>query len=207
MIFATEKVTAAIGPRAQGKSGSVAVDLWIDTARLTLIEEGVGGLKVDRLAVRLGMTRGAFYYRFEDRDHLLRCLIAHWEDDCRFLPAEAPGSSVADALAWFDRALSRLIEGDGFDFSFDLAVRAWARADRRVAWAVEREDRRRLQTLETVFEAIGYQGAEAQIRAQVFYYHQIGHHAIDWRPTLAERRRDVRTYAEILCGPGVLASA
>lgn len=189
------------------RAPKVTVATWIETARLSLLEEGVAGVKVDRLASRLGVTRGGFYHNFKDRDDLLSQLLAHWEGTCRFLPDGSPGSTPPEALAWLDRMIVRLIEGDGYDFQFDLAVREWARSDQRAAWAVERSDRERLLTLQHFFEVLGYDGEEAQIRARVFYYHQIGYYTIGVRNSIADRRRTARTYLEILCGPGVLDRA
>lgn len=183
-----------------GRSPKVTADIWIATARQALIEEGIGGVKVDRLAKRLRVTRGGFFHNFRDRDELLAALLHSWEERCRFLPASDPGASVGDAIAWIDLASRRLIEEDGYDAAFDLAVREWGRSDARAAWAVERADRQRLLTLERFFVALGYTGDALRIRARVLYYHQIGYYAIGVQQTLAERRRDARHYLEILCG-------
>lgn len=189
------------------RTPKISAETWIATARQTLVEEGFGGVKVDRLANRLGVTRGGFYHNFEDRDDLLDQLIAHWERDCRFLPDEQPAGRAAEAVAWFDRMIARLIDEDGYDYRFDLAVREWARSDQRAAWAVERADRERLQTLTRFFEILGYDGEEAPTRARVFYYHQIGYYAIGVQQSAGERRRALHTYLEILCGHGVLDAA
>jgi AcrR family transcriptional regulator len=190
-----------------GRTPKVTAETWIDTARQSLIEEGIGSVKVDRLANRLGVTRGGFYHNFKDRDDLLAQLLDYWEKECRFLPDDMPGSKPAEAAEWFDRALQRLIDSDGYDYRFDLAVRDWSRFDQRAGWAVERVDRDRLQILTKFFEMLGYKGEEAIIRARVFYYHQIGYYAIGVRQSIAERRRALGLYLEILCGHGVLEAA
>ncbi len=190
-----------------GRTPKITVETWIDTARQSLIEEGVGGVKIDRLATRLGVTRGGFYHNFKDRDDLLAQLLDHWERHCRFLPADAPSSKPAEAAEWFDLAIARLIDADGYDYRFDLAVRDWSRSDQRAAWAVERSDRERIQMLTKFFEVMGYDAEEAPVRARVFYYHQIGYYAIGVRQSSAERRRALGLYLEILCGHGVLDAA
>ncbi len=184
----------------RGRPPKITAELWIETARLALLEEGIAGVKVDRLAQRLGVTRGGFYHNFENRDDLLAKLLEHWAATCQFLPSEPPGSSPADAIAWHDRVIDRLIDEDGYDSRFDMAVREWARSDQRAAWAVERADRQRLTTMEQFFRALGYSAEEAVIRARVFYYHQVGYYALNVKQTAAERRRVVHLYVEILCG-------
>jgi AcrR family transcriptional regulator len=183
------------------------LETWIETARQTLIEEGIGGVKIDRIANRLGVTRGGFYHNFKDRDDLLTQLLDNWGQCCRFLPDDAPGNNPGDAAEWFDRAIARLIDADGYDYRFDLAVRDWARSDQRAAWAVERSDRERIQMLTKFFDVLGYNGEEAPIRARVFYYHQIGYYAIGVQQSSAERRRALGLYLQILCGEGVVDAA
>lgn len=180
---------------------------WIDAAQRTLIEVGIAGLKVDRLAKRLGVTRGGFYHNFKDRDEFFEQFIAHWEATCRFLPEEAPPAKAGEAVEWLDRMIARLIESDGYDYRFDLAVREWGRADKRAGWAIERVDRERLQVLQRFFKAIGYDEDYAAIRARVFYYHQIGYYAIGIRQSIAERRKNAQLYMDILCGEESLSAA
>jgi AcrR family transcriptional regulator len=190
-----------------GRTPKITVETWIETARKSLIDEGIGGVKVDRLANRLGVTRGGFYHNFKDRDEFFARLLTFWEEECRFLPSDIPSGRPTEAVEWFDRMIARLIDADGYDYRFDLAVRDWARSDQRAAWAVERMDRLRLMVLQKFFKILGYDDAEAHVRAQVFYYHQIGYYAIGVRQSAAERRRSLATYLEILCGPGVLDAA
>lgn len=190
-----------------GRAVKVSADTWVETAKRALIEEGIAGVKVDRLASRLGVTRGGFYHNFRDRDELLSALIQSWEHSCQFLPPEPPGPKPADAAEWLDKVTRRLIEEDGYDHRFDMAVRDWARSDQRAAWAVEREDRLRMGTLKRFFLALGYGEDVALIRGRVFYYHQIGYYAIGVRQSTAERRRKAALYIDILCGAECLAAA
>ncbi|WP_165191440.1 TetR/AcrR family transcriptional regulator [Caulobacter soli] len=190
-----------------GRKAKISATIWIETARLMLVEVGIGGVKIDRLANRLGVTRGGFYHNFKDRDELLDQLLEHWKHSCRFLPDDGPGANPTDAVEWLDRMILRLIESDGYDYQFDMAVREWARGDQRAAWAVERADRERLLKLQQLFEALGYDVEKAVIRARVFYYHQIGYYAIGVRQSVPERRQAAENYLEILCGAEALAAA
>ena len=190
-----------------GRTPKNSAQDWIDAGQRMLVDEGIAGLKVDRLAIRLGVSRGGFYHHFGDRDEFLDRLVRHWEATCRFLPDEPPPARPVEAIAWFDGAITRLIGSDGYDYHFDLAVREWARADTRVTWAVERADRQRIEILQKFFEVIGYRGEQAATRARVFYYHQIGYYAIGVRQSIAERRRNAEYYIDILCGAPALAAA
>jgi len=111
---------------------------------------------------------------------------------------------LAKVGAWFDCVADRLIEEDGYDHDFDMAVREWARSDQRAAWAVERSDRERMAVLQRFFDALGYSEEEALMRARVFYYHQIGYYAIGVRESTAVRKRNANLYIDILCGHEVM---
>lgn len=183
-----------------GRTQKVSSETWVETARRVLVEEGIGGVKVDRLAQRLGVTRGGFYHNFRDREDLLDALLRRWEDACRFLPKYPVNGTLAEIGTWFDSALARLIQEDGYDHNFDMAVREWARSDQRAAQAVKKSDRERMGTLARFFDALGYSKDEALIRARVFYYHQIGYYAIGVRESVAVRNRNLQLYVDILCG-------
>jgi AcrR family transcriptional regulator len=190
-----------------GRKVQISASAWVETARQALIEEGIVGVKVDHLASRLGVTRGGFYHNFTDREKLLDRLLDHWEQSCCFLPSDRPGVTPADAASWLDTLLHRLIDEDGYDHNFDMAVRDWARADPRASWAVERADHMRMATLTDFFEALGYDNDEAVIRARVFYFHQIGYYAIGLIESTSGRKRTASKYVDILCGHDVMEPA
>ena len=187
-----------------GRTQKVSSETWVETARLILVEEGIAGVKVDRLAQRLGVTRGGFYHNFRDREDLLDALLRRWEEACRFLPEFPASRSLAKLGAWFDCVADRLIEEDGYDHDFDMAVREWARSDQRAAWAVERSDRQRMGVLQRFFDALGYSKDEALMRARIFYYLQIGYYAIGVRESIAVRKRNANLYIDLLCGHEVM---
>lgn len=173
---------------------------WVQAARQALVEEGIQGVKVDRLAQRLGVTKGGFYKHFADRAELLERLLALWVSDNLFLPPGLLASTAAEARAALVALTDRLIDEQGFDPRFDMAVRDWARVDPAVARTVARVDRERLGRLAELFGALGCDPQEAEVRARVLYYHQVGYYALGVRETRALRQRLLPTYLRILVG-------
>jgi AcrR family transcriptional regulator len=53
---------------------------WLDFALAELAEKGHETLKAQTLAAGLGVTRGSFYWHFEDLEAFKRDLIGHWTD-------------------------------------------------------------------------------------------------------------------------------
>ncbi len=185
----------------------IPADVWVATAREALVDEGIEAVKVGRLAERLGVTRGGFYHHFEDRAALLDRLLETWQERVVFVPRHLRPSSPSQALDAIDALLTHLLDEADYDPRFDLAVRAWAQADERVASAVKRADRKRIAALKAIFDALGCGEEEASIRARVFYFHQIGYYAIGIRESREDRQSHLDTYTRILCGDQNLEAA
>lgn len=185
----------------------VPSEQWVAVAREALIEEGIEAVKVDRLAQRIGVSRGGFYHHFRDRADLLSRLLALWYDTVLFVPEGLSLRSPAEALEAIDEIVNHIIREDIYDPHFDLAVREWARSDPAVAAAVAGRDAERIASLYKVFLALGCDKQEADVRARVFYFHQIGYYAIGVAEPKAGRLERARIYVDILCGENNLAFA
>ena len=167
---------------------------WVAAALQTLIEEGVDSVKVFRLADRLGVTRGSFYWHFTSRDELLAMLLEAWEaKNTQAILNRAQQahrdltSAVLDIFAlWVDRAL--------FDPGLDFAIREWARRSATVHDAVRRADDRRVKAIAGIYRRAGMSGLDAFIRARILYFMQIGYYALDLRETIEERMRYLTPY-------------
>lgn len=71
------------GMEKPAAAGGVAARLsrrhWQRAALETLTESGIADVTVPRLARRLGVTKGSFYWHFESVDDLLRAALTDWE--------------------------------------------------------------------------------------------------------------------------------
>lgn len=56
----------------------VGKDDWTRAALDVIAAEGVGGVKVESLANRLGITKGSFYWHFTDRQDLIEGALELW---------------------------------------------------------------------------------------------------------------------------------
>ncbi len=187
-----------MGPRLarkrKGRERTLGREDWIAAALHTLVEEGVDSVKVFRLADRLGVTRGSFYWHFKSRDELLGTLLEAWEaknTQAILRRAHAPHpdltSAVLDIFAlWVDRAL--------FDPGLDFAIREWARRSAKVHVAVKRADDRRVKAIAAIYRRAGMPAVDAFIRARILYFMQIGYYALDLRETIQERMRYLTPY-------------
>jgi AcrR family transcriptional regulator len=185
-----------------GRKGNIKItrEGWLNCARVALIEDGIDGVKVDRLAKRLKVTRGGFYYHFRNHHQVLQELLALWRNQNRFTPAKVDVSTPAAAARAVDRITDDLIHESGFDPQFDMAVREWARISHPVADVVHEVDEQRVEVIRQIFLGLGYAPVEALIRARIFYWHQVGYYAVGFREALGERERNARIYLDVLAG-------
>jgi AcrR family transcriptional regulator len=140
---------------------------WLMAGLESLRKGGPSGVRVERLAADLGITKGSFYWHFRNREELLEALLEHWSREMTDVEFERIDALEADLAARLLALADDVLEkGMG---RYDPAIRAWARTERKVAAAVAQVDRRRVRALTGFFEEGGFKAAEARIRARLFY--------------------------------------
>jgi AcrR family transcriptional regulator len=141
------------------------------TPRASWVEEGlralgVGGpdaVRVEKLAQALGVTKGGFYWHFEDRNALLEEMLDTWE---RMVIDEAIARVEAgrgDSRAKL-RRLFALTQSVGDVWNIELAIRDWARRDEHVAARLRRIDNRRMDYMRRLFRSFCADEDEVEVR-------------------------------------------
>jgi AcrR family transcriptional regulator len=134
---------------------------WLEQGLRALAEGGPGAVRIEALAQALGVTKGGFYWHFEDRRALLEEMLDTWErvvvDEVIERVEREGGDARAKLKRLFAlRALARRFEGvAGFIardlMPIELAIRDWARRDAGVAERLRRVDNRRMQYMRPLF--------------------------------------------------------
>jgi AcrR family transcriptional regulator len=177
---------------------------WLVAARDALIQEGPVAVKVERLAKRLGVTRGGFYWHFRNRDDLLNSLLKAWQTETNVLFEAALQGNHSDGIGEFLALCRSWVNEDVYSPAYDSAVRDWARSSHAVAKVVKRVDRKRVDIIKRIFLDIGYSEEEAFIRARITYFHQVGYYTLGVGESKAQRRRLLPLYVQALTGKEVL---
>jgi AcrR family transcriptional regulator len=94
-------------PAAAGDAARLSRRHWQRAALETLTEGGIAAVTVPRLAKRLGVTKGSFYWHFDSVDDLLRAALSDWE---RIFTDErlAEFAAIADPRERLDPWLSEI---------------------------------------------------------------------------------------------------
>ena len=149
---------------------------WIDEGLLALAAAGPDAVRVDALARTLGVTRGGFYWHFDDRRALLGEMLDTWERRSTADVIERVEREGGDARTRAQRA-ARLTFSDDL-LPVDLAVRDWARRDAAVAERLRRVDDVRMEYLRTLFGAVLPDADDIEARCLLAFSAAIGRHLI-----------------------------
>ena len=109
------------------------------------------------------------------RQDLLDALLEGWQETNTAGPVrmtEAEAETITAAVCNVHRCVFNPVL---FDTALDFAIRDWARRFGKVRRVLDQSDARRLAALRTIFERFGYDAEEAETRARVLYYMQIGY--------------------------------
>lgn len=139
-------------------------DDWLNAALETLDEKGIESVKILPLSKKLGVTRGSFYWHFEDREDLLKNMLEFWElelTDRVVERAKQLGESAREQLVEVARDVLVLRQN-----RYDTAIDAWALFDERAEKCMKRVARKRLRFLTGLFERVGFDKKDASLRAR-----------------------------------------
>ncbi len=167
---------------------------WLNMARDALVTEGVESVKILPLANRMGVSRSSFYWYFENRDDLLDALLIEWEErnTAKIVAhCELPGDGINEAICNF---FNCFLDPRHFDRGLDFAIREWARRDPNLRLRIDAADEIRIEAVTAMFARHGYEPDEADARARILYFMQLGYHALDIREHIDTRLSRVSGY-------------
>lgn len=149
---------------------------------------------------RLRSSRSSFYWFFKNRAELLEELLTLWEQ-AGTVPFERilqlPGATGMDK---FLSMANLWVDENEYQPKWDAAIRGWGRASEAVREVIHEVDQKRIAVLQQIFMDIGYGGEDANVRARVMYYHQVGYYAMGVKESRRVRRAFIPYYRRALTG-------
>jgi AcrR family transcriptional regulator len=148
---------------------------WIAEGLRALAAGGPGAVRIEPLARALGVTKGGFYWHFEDRRSLLDEMLDTWERVMIDEAIERVESEGGNARARLRRLFALASSSDIRELlSVDLAIRDWSRRDQTVAKRLRRVDNRRMDYMRSLFGAFCPDEDEVEARCMVAFSLFIG---------------------------------
>jgi AcrR family transcriptional regulator len=141
-------------------------DAWVAEALKVLTREGYSKLRIERISRDLNVSKGSFYWHFENRDAFLHAFVDHWYE--RYTKSvkkrvETAGGSARERL----RLVLELVLGknlSGYDFAFD----GWASHEPSIAVRVQGVYQYRWRYIRSLFVEAGFTGPELELRTRSF---------------------------------------
>ena len=176
-------------------------DDWIIKALEMLTLQGIHAVQITAISKALDVTRGSFYWHFENREDLLDALISEWRARntgimIRVL-SQSPNleTGILDLFSvWVDHAQ--------FDPDLDQAIRDWGRNSPDVQKLIQKEDDDRVEAIASFFEKHSYEKTEAFIRARVIYFTQLSFYSLKISEPLEKRLSYLAAYFQCFTGKG-----
>lgn len=167
---------------------------WLNIARDILVNDGVGEVKILKMAAHLGVSRSSFYWYFKNRKDLLNALLDEWaqRNTARIVAhCERPARNATEALCNFFQCF---VNPAIFDTRLDFAVREWARRDKALRARIDAADEERMQAIKAMYRRHGYDGTDADARGRILYFMQLGYHALKENEPMEERMSRMYPY-------------
>lgn len=144
---------------------------WEQAALEVIAESGLAAVAVEPLARRLGVTKGSFYWHFQNREALIEAALKRWEK-----------SDLGEIMAVVDQyrdPRDRLRElfrrGSRGHLIHTVYSALFSAVDHpQAAPVVERVTERRLQYLSDAFRSLGMEPEDARHRARLTYTAYVG---------------------------------
>ena len=146
-------------------------DRWVEEGLVALQADGPAALAADRMAKRLGVSRGSFYWHFTNAVDFEAAVLAAWEDRWtnRIIAAV---QSVAGTPR--DRLLALIEKTGGQDASLYASAKRMARDHPELRGVMERIDERRIAFVAGMLAEAGIPPGAAARRAGIVYAWAMG---------------------------------
>jgi AcrR family transcriptional regulator len=143
-------------------------------------------VRVEALAKELGVSKGGFYWHFDDRRALIEETLDSWEKTGTEDVIATVDSGSADPRARLRRLFELAPAARGL-FAVELALRDFGRRDGDVAKRLRRVDRRRMGYLRSLFGQFCADEDDVEARAMLAYSLFVGSYFVTAAP--GRRRR------------------
>ncbi|MBW2941718.1 TetR/AcrR family transcriptional regulator [Zhongshania aquimaris] len=181
-------------------TGRKSKEDFINEAFQLIAEAGTAeALTIDSVCLRLGVSKGSFYWHFKGRDSLVDGLVEAWSGNFHVTIHRAIEAQTADngrtiieeiSYYWLSSNMSKL----------DQVMRHWAQHDERVYKAVRRADELLLDFLKSNIKTLGYSENDSHRRARLMMAIGIAEPMLAHLPKVSEDADEIRWILDSVVG-------
>lgn len=153
------------------KSPTLQPHDWILAAYARLAADGIEAVRIEVLARELRVSKGSFYWHFQDREDLLAKMLASWESE-ELAWLESVASGDYSAAARWARFVERFAQPERARLM--VAFHSWARHDAAVAARIAALETKRSRFIADVLQDIGLTRGAAESWSELAQYACLG---------------------------------
>ena len=195
----------------QAKPPTLTHQNWVEAVLDFIKDEGYTNLSIDGICALLGVTKGAFYYHFNNKSDFEEALLEHYIETTAFrLAAEL--SMMETPQMRLKALLVKQIELSCHRVC--LIFRAWGLENPNVAKSLEKLDQFRLKHTNYLFQELGFSLGESAMRSRMLVTLIQGESSLYSQLTIEERKEQLelryrffleahKTSQARPCNPGV----
>ena len=158
--------------REPSQSNKLTAEDWLNMAEYELAKSGITAVRIEPLAKKLKVTKGSFYWHFSSRKELFERLLSNWRTRStvsiieRLSEVELTPEDQLKKLFLIPYRRHSRVNGA----ALELAIRNWSHNDKAVKEILKEVDSHRLTFIAKIFENLGYDAEQAEVKAARFYY-------------------------------------
>jgi AcrR family transcriptional regulator len=140
-----------------------------------LADSGTGGLTIESLSARLGLSKGSFYHHFDGMPGYRQALLEYFEErESRDFIERANAAPEPAGEPRLRHIVADVMAAEGGRPRLENAVRSWASSDPVAREFVDRIDHARVDFLREQFEAMNLEQQAAADYARIAHLMSIG---------------------------------
>jgi AcrR family transcriptional regulator len=139
---------------------------WLTCALNVLESTGIDGVRIEKLARQLGVSRSGFYWHFKDRQDLLTHILEYWAHEYTEVVTDNKALTEGPAVQRLENIMRTVRD---YELNrFEAAIFIWSQSDPAAKETFNRAYKMRLDFIRNIFSELEFKGDELEMRAQLF---------------------------------------
>lgn len=147
---------------------------WIFLGYKLFSEQGVSGIVVEKMALKLKVNKSSFYWHFKTKKDFINEIISFWitTDTNKIISSIESEESGKEK---FEKLIEIVFKKEPYlDFIFFL--KRYGLKDKKIQLLVDEIDNQRIDYIKNILIEIGFSINDASVKAILFYKYLIGYH-------------------------------
>lgn len=138
---------------------------WLEFSLDLLIKDGNIKVRLDHLVRCMGVSKGSFYWHFNNRDDFILSLVKHWAMVSTEVVIDHMNQVSGSAEERLFELIKYIVTNDLR--RYDFAIRALVLMEPQIAHIVSKTDEQLLGLTQNLFAEMGFEGTGLEMRVRI----------------------------------------